>query len=232
MKGDEVPMPDNGSPAKSELEKLFESAEKVEAPQEPKISTSYECSKCGARCAHQCQKCLGPFCSDHSSPVDPIYCCICLPGFPVKELPLTDAEGKVVDGKRYEVDRPRYLTTSKWICDQTDDELRKNVEKYGVDIHMNEQNLLRQRITRSAMQQELRERDHAAKLALRAVKVAGVSVSIPKHPGRPVGTTNKAKQANAMSMATAMMKAMEFLKARAKEKKEQEKEQTKTNETN
>jgi hypothetical protein len=32
-------------------------------------------------------------------------------------------------------------------------------------------------------------------------------------------------------MATAMMKAMEFLKARAKEKKEQEKEQTKTNET-
>jgi hypothetical protein len=213
-------MPVNGEP-ESELEKLFQSAEKDPPPEEPKISTFYECSKCGVRCAHQCPKCLGPFCETHASPIDPIYCNLCLPGWEVKELPLTDADGKVVNGRRLEVDRPHFMTTSKWISEQTDDELRKEIERFKVDIHLSETNLLNKKITKLTMERELSERDHAAKLALRAFKQASPArLNIPKKPGAP---SKPAKAPASNAMAAAMMTAMEFLMKQSKQRAENKK---------
>jgi Pyruvate/2-oxoacid:ferredoxin oxidoreductase gamma subunit len=146
-----------------------------------------------------------------------------LPGFEVKELPLTDADGKIVNGRRLEVERPRYMTTAKWISEQTDDELRKELERFKVDIHLSEQNLLNKRITQGSIQRELREREHAAKMTLRAVKVATAGSGISVRATREAKPSRAKAPVNNTVMANAMMKAMELLNKLSKEREENKK---------
>jgi hypothetical protein len=181
-------MPDNGKSEQSELEKLFAQAEPPAEVQSemPKISTHYECSKCGKKCYKQCPECLGPFCEAHASPINPECCNICLDrNVRVDIVPLTNSEGHEVPGRRLQVDPQQFATFSKKISELSDAEFDKYLTAYEETVNRNVKMVASQQVRLATLHDEKGERKRLEQRKLRAVKLAkpaAAKAAAPKPP--------------------------------------------------
>lgn len=129
---------------------------------------------------NRCLKCTKSFCSDHSSPVDQVDCCVaCLPFEDISEMktPLVDiknGENHIYrKGFRLVPTGPGYKSLPKAIGDMDEDALRQFIIDKANQIHAVEKQRDFLRAARSTAQLELSEREAAVSRQLRQIRGAG-----------------------------------------------------------